>query len=65
MAFYRHRRGRIGGRCRSCRFFDWCNGNLRVRAEVAGGDLTGEDPACYLTAAEIAAGPGESGASPA
>jgi radical SAM protein with 4Fe4S-binding SPASM domain len=64
MAFYRHRRGRIGGRCRSCRFFDWCNGNLRVRAEVAGGDLTGEDPACYLTPEETAAGPGTSSTSP-
>ena len=57
LAFYRNRRGRIGGRCAECRFFDWCNGNLRVRAESATGDIMGPDPACYLTADEIAAGP--------
>ncbi len=57
LAFYRDRRGRIGGRCRDCRFFDWCNGNLRVRAERASGALDAEDPACYLNGAEIAAGP--------
>lgn len=54
---------RAAFRRRSCGFFDWCNGNLRVRAEVAGGDLTGEDPACYLTPEETAAGPGASRAS--
>jgi len=57
LAFYRNRRGRIGGRCAACRFYDWCNGNLRVRAESATGDMAGPDPACYLTADEIAAGP--------
>ncbi len=57
MAFYRYRQGRIGGRCRECRFFSWCNGNLRVRAERASGELDGPDPACYLSDAEIAAGP--------
>ncbi len=55
--FYRDRRGRIGGRCGTCKFYDWCNGNLRVRAERATGDIAGEDPGCYLTAEEIATGP--------
>ena len=49
----RHRRERISGRCTRCRFYDICNGNLRVRAESATGDLWASDPACYLTDEEI------------
>ena len=49
----RDRRAHLVGRCAGCRFLDACNGNLRVRAESAG-DLWGDDPACYLTDAEIA-----------
>ena len=41
-------------RCRTCRFLDICNGNLRARAESATGNIWGEDPACYLTDEEIA-----------
>ncbi|MHB8375856.1 MAG: radical SAM protein [Dehalococcoidia bacterium] len=52
----RHRRERISGRCARCRFFDICNGNLRVRAEAATGDLWASDPACYLTDEEIGLG---------
>ncbi len=50
----KHRAPLIKGRCAAdhCRWFDWCNGNLRLRAEAAG-DLWGPDPACYLTDAEI------------
>ena len=51
----RQRRDLINGRCASCGFFDICNGNLRVRAEAATGDLWGSDPACYLTDDEIRA----------
>jgi radical SAM protein with 4Fe4S-binding SPASM domain len=53
----RDMRGRaafLSERCTSCRFFDLCNGNLRSRAEAATGDFWGDDPACYLTDAEIA-----------
>lgn len=49
----RNRKGRIGGRCGSCDYFDMCNGNLRVRAESAAGDVWAHDPACYLTDDEI------------
>ncbi len=49
----RNRKGRIGGRCGSCAYFDMCNGNLRVRAESAAGDIWAQDPACYLTDEEI------------
>lgn len=48
----RNRRKYIHGRCAECRWFDLCNGNLRVRAEAAG-DLWGFDPACYLTDEEV------------
>jgi len=44
----------IGGRCGGCRYLSICNGSSRVRAEQAGGDVWGEDPACYLTDEEIA-----------
>ena len=45
----------VGGRCATCRYLPMCNGSSRVRAEQAGGDVWGEDPACYLTDEEIAA----------
>jgi heme d1 biosynthesis radical SAM protein NirJ len=44
----------VGGRCAGCRYLSMCNGSSRVRAEQAGGDVWGEDPACYLTDDEIA-----------
>jgi heme d1 biosynthesis radical SAM protein NirJ len=44
---------KIKGRCKSCRYFDICGGNTRVRALQLTGDPWAEDPACYLTAAEI------------
>lgn len=40
----------------SCRFLDLCNGNFRARALFATGDFWGENPACYLTDAEIGDG---------
>lgn len=51
---FRRRRELIHGRCTSCRFIDLCNGNLRVRAQSATGDLWASDPACYLSDEEIA-----------
>lgn len=49
----RNRRGLVKGRCANCSYFDICNGNLRVRAESATGDMWAEDPACYLTGDEL------------
>ena len=43
----------IKGRCAKCAFFDICGGNTRVRAMRLTGDPWDEDPACYLTDAEI------------
>jgi len=48
----RHPRA-IKGRCGTCRHFDICSGNTRVRAMQLTGDPWEEDPACYLTDAEI------------
>ncbi len=48
----------LKGRCRSCRYLDMCNGNLRVRAERYFGDFLAPDPACYLTDEEIGIEPG-------
>jgi heme d1 biosynthesis radical SAM protein NirJ len=43
----------IKGRCKSCRYFDICGGNTRIRAWQLSGDPWAEDPACYLTDSEI------------
>ena len=62
LAALRNRRGRIKGRCARCAYFDICNGNLRARAESFYGDLWAEDPACYLTDAELGIVPEEAAA---
>lgn len=59
LAALRDRKGRIKGRCAVCRHFDICNGNLRARAQSYYGDLWAEDPACYLTDAELGIVPEE------
>ncbi len=53
MAALRDRKKHLKGRCAACMYLDICNGNLRVRAESATGDLWAPDPACYLTDEEI------------
>lgn len=54
MAGLKERRGRITGRCATCRFFEACGGGLRSRAAHGVGDPWAADPACYLTDEEIA-----------
>ncbi len=53
MAGLKTRPRRVKGRCGACAWFDICGGNTRVRAEQLTGDPWEEDPACYLTDAEI------------
>jgi heme d1 biosynthesis radical SAM protein NirJ len=55
MAGLKARPRAIKGRCATCRSFEICNGNTRVRAMKMTRDPWGEDPACYLTDEEIAA----------
>ncbi len=55
MAGLRRSPRQITGRCGSCRHFDICGGNTRVRAMQISGDPWEEDPACYLSDAEIGA----------
>ncbi len=43
----------LKGRCAACQQRDICGGNTRVRAWQLTGDPWQEDPACYLTDAEI------------
>ncbi len=50
----KNRKGLLKGRCARCQYLDFCNGNLRVRAEAVFGDVWAEDPACYSTDEEIA-----------
>jgi len=53
MAGLKRRPRIIEGRCGACRHFDICGGNTRVRALRLTGNPWAEDPACYLTDAEI------------
>lgn len=48
MKVLKNRAPSLPAACRSCRWVDICNGNLRARAEFATGDFLGFDPACYL-----------------
>jgi len=53
LAALRDRGGRVKGKCARCPYFEICNGNLRARAESYYDDPWAEDPACYLTEAEL------------
>ena len=53
MAGLKARPRRLKGRCGACSYFDICGGNTRVRALQLTGDAWEEDPACYLSDAEI------------
>ncbi len=57
MAGLKARPRRVTGRCGACRYFDLCGGNTRVRAMQIAGDPWAEDPACYLSDAEIGVAP--------
>ena len=53
MAGLKRRPRPLKGRCGACAYLDICGGNTRVRALQLTGDPWQEDPACYLTDAEI------------
>ncbi len=53
----RHRREKIKGRCRVCKWFDACGGSLRVRADLLYSDPWAPEPACYLSDDEIGLDP--------
>jgi heme d1 biosynthesis radical SAM protein NirJ len=53
MAGLKQRPRPVEGRCAVCRHLSICNGNTRVRAQQLTGNPWAEDPACYLSDAEI------------
>ncbi|MDP5219125.1 heme d1 biosynthesis radical SAM protein NirJ [Ruegeria sp. 2205SS24-7] len=53
LAMLRTRPRPLKGRCGSCTLRDVCGGNTRIRALQLTGDPWAEDPACYLSDAEI------------
>ncbi|MCV2865815.1 heme d1 biosynthesis radical SAM protein NirJ [Albidovulum sediminicola] len=53
LATLRTRPRPLKGRCGDCAFKAVCGGNTRIRALQVTGDPWAEDPACYLTNAEI------------
>jgi radical SAM protein with 4Fe4S-binding SPASM domain len=57
MAKLKDRKPFLKGKCGRCRWVEMCNGNFRARAIAVYDDIWMEDPACYLTEAEITAEP--------
>lgn len=53
LATLRQRPRPLKGRCGACAFKAVCGGNTRIRALQVSGDPWAEDPACYLSDAEI------------
>ncbi|WP_022705011.1 heme d1 biosynthesis radical SAM protein NirJ [Pseudorhodobacter ferrugineus] len=53
LATLRQRPRPLKGRCGDCAFKAVCGGNTRIRALQVTGDPWAEDPACYLSNAEI------------
>ena len=53
LATLRQRPRPLKGRCGACAFQAVCGGNTRIRALQVTGDPWAEDPACYLSNAEI------------
>ncbi len=53
LATLRTRPRPLKGRCGGCAFQAVCGGNTRIRALQVTGDPWAEDPACYMTNAEI------------
>jgi radical SAM protein with 4Fe4S-binding SPASM domain len=53
LATLRQRPRPLKGRCGACAFQAVCGGNTRIRALQVTGDPWAEDPACYMTNAEI------------
>ncbi len=59
LATLRQRPRPLKGRCGACAFNHVCGGNTRIRALQVSGDPWAEDPACYLSDAEIGLAPGQ------
>jgi len=47
------RQSLLKGKCAKCHYLAMCNGNFRARAEAVFSDPWQEDPACYLSEAEV------------
>ncbi len=45
---FREKNHHIGGKCRACRYFNLCGGGCRVRAFAASGNISSEDPFCFI-----------------
>jgi len=56
LATLRQRPRPLKGRCGDCAYQAVCGGNTRIRALQVTGDPWAEDPACYMTNAEIGEG---------
>ncbi|MBQ4133333.1 MAG: radical SAM protein [Desulfovibrionaceae bacterium] len=57
LARLRDKQAYVQGRCARCRFISICRGGFRARADLLYGNPWAEDPACYLSDAEISGYP--------
>jgi len=48
LARFRTKPVKVGGTCGTCQYLSLCGGGCRVRAWAAGGEVTAEDPFCYV-----------------
>ncbi len=48
LARFRTKPPEVSGKCRSCSYLRLCGGGCRVRAYASAGDLSGEDPFCFV-----------------
>ena len=45
---FREKNHHIGGKCRACGYFNLCGGGCRVRAFAVSGNISSEDPFCFV-----------------
>jgi radical SAM protein with 4Fe4S-binding SPASM domain len=45
---FRMKRSELKGRCSTCRHLDLCGGGCRIRAYMATGDFSADDPFCFI-----------------
>jgi len=48
LRMFRSKKDHITGKCRDCRYFNFCGGGCRVRAYAETGDFSAPDPFCFV-----------------
>lgn len=48
LTLFREKTERLSGRCGTCQYLDLCGGGCRIRAYHESGELSGDDPFCFV-----------------